>query len=66
MGSHHGFEGFQTFSHARAVYRRGAVNPWELMRPPWGETLAAVAQAVTIRRTDSEAEPDWPGSKAQS
>ncbi|HKU37546.1 MAG TPA: aldehyde dehydrogenase family protein [Polyangiales bacterium] len=47
MGRHHGFEGFQTFSHARAVYRRGAVNPWELMRPPWGETLAAVAQAVT-------------------
>jgi coniferyl-aldehyde dehydrogenase len=47
MGCHHGFEGFQTFSHARAVYRRGAVNPWELMRPPWGEVLEAVAKAVT-------------------
>jgi coniferyl-aldehyde dehydrogenase len=47
MGSHHGFEGFQTFSHARSVFRRGAVNPWEIMRPPWGEPLAALAKAIT-------------------
>jgi coniferyl-aldehyde dehydrogenase len=47
MGCHHGYEGFQTFSHGRAIFRRGQANPWELMRPPWGETLAAVAKAVT-------------------
>ena len=47
MGCHHGYEGFQTFSHARSIFRRGAVNPWELMRPPWGEALEAVAKAVT-------------------
>jgi coniferyl-aldehyde dehydrogenase len=47
MGCHHGFEGFQTFSHARAIYRRGATNPWEFMRPPYGETLGLVARMVT-------------------
>lgn len=46
----HGFEGFQTFSHARAVFQRGAANPWELMRPPWGETLGAFARALTGAR----------------
>ena len=43
MGAHHGIEGFQTFSHARAVFERGAANGWELLRPPWGEPLAAIA-----------------------
>jgi coniferyl-aldehyde dehydrogenase len=46
MGAHHGYEGFQTFSHARAVFRRGAMNAWEMMRPPWGEPLAAIANMV--------------------
>jgi coniferyl-aldehyde dehydrogenase len=46
MGSHHGFEGFQTFSHARSIFRRGQANPWEIMRPPWGEPLAALAKAI--------------------
>ncbi|MET0341526.1 MAG: aldehyde dehydrogenase family protein [Polyangiales bacterium] len=46
MGAHHGHEGFLTFSHARAVYQRGSVNPYEVMRPPWGEPLAAVAAAL--------------------
>lgn len=43
MGAHHGLEGFQTFSHARAVFERGAGNGWELLRPPWGDPLAAIA-----------------------
>ena len=43
MGAHHGIEGFRTFSHARAVFERGASNGWELLRPPWGEPLAAIA-----------------------
>jgi coniferyl-aldehyde dehydrogenase len=46
MGCHHAYEGFQTFSHARSVYRRGEANPWELMRPPWGELLQTVATMV--------------------
>jgi coniferyl-aldehyde dehydrogenase len=46
MGAHHAHEGFLTFSHARSVYYRGAANPWELMRPPWGEALGAVAKFV--------------------
>jgi len=46
MGAHHAHEGFLTFSHARAVYHRGPSNPWEGMRPPWGDTLAAVAKFV--------------------
>lgn len=43
MGAHHGIEGFQAFSHARAVFERGAINGFELLRPPWGEPLAAIA-----------------------
>ncbi|HEX4339674.1 MAG TPA: aldehyde dehydrogenase family protein [Polyangiaceae bacterium] len=46
MGAHHGYEGFQTFSHARAVFRRGAMNAWEMMRPPWGEPLAAITNMI--------------------
>jgi coniferyl-aldehyde dehydrogenase len=46
MGCHHAHEGFQTFSHARAVFQRGTMNAWEVMRPPWGEPLAAVASMV--------------------
>jgi hypothetical protein len=47
MGSHHGFEAFQTFSRARAVFRRGTTNPWKIMRPPSGEPLAALAKMIT-------------------
>ena len=46
MGAHHAHEGFQTFSHARSVYRRGSQNPWEFMRPPWGDLLALIADLV--------------------
>ncbi|HEX4477819.1 MAG TPA: aldehyde dehydrogenase family protein [Polyangiaceae bacterium] len=46
MGCHHGREGFLTFSHARAVFRRGTENAWALMRPPYGDALAAVAAFV--------------------
>jgi coniferyl-aldehyde dehydrogenase len=46
MGYHHGYEGFQTFSHARSVFRRGESNAWELMRPPYTEQFAMIANAV--------------------
>jgi len=39
MGYYHGFEGFKTFSHARAVYRQTKMNMMELggMMPPYGD-----------------------------
>jgi coniferyl-aldehyde dehydrogenase len=46
MGYHHGYEGFQTFSHARSVFRRGEQNAWELMHPPYTEQFEAIANAV--------------------
>jgi coniferyl-aldehyde dehydrogenase len=47
MGAHHGYEGFQTFSHSRAVVWRGQANPWEFMRPPYGELVQSVAKFIT-------------------
>lgn len=46
MGYHHGYEGFQTFSHARSIFRRGTVNAWEPIYPPYGEMLAAVVPMI--------------------
>lgn len=39
MGNYHGFEGFKTFSHARAVYRGTKLNVMKLggMIPPYGK-----------------------------
>jgi coniferyl-aldehyde dehydrogenase len=39
MGSYHGFKGFQTFSHAKSVYRQTGVNIAKLggMLPPYGK-----------------------------
>lgn len=39
MGSYHGFDGFKTFSHAKAVYKQSGVNFQKLggMLPPYGE-----------------------------
>jgi coniferyl-aldehyde dehydrogenase len=41
MGSYHGFEGFQTFSHAKSVYRAGFVNLQALgdMLPPYSKKV---------------------------
>ncbi len=35
MGKYHGFEGYQTFSHARAVFRQSRVNGSSLLLPPY-------------------------------
>lgn len=35
MGSYHGFDGFQTFSHKRAVMHQGRLTPGALLRPPY-------------------------------
>ena len=39
MGSYHGFKGFQTFSHAKSIYRQTGVNIAKLggMLPPYGK-----------------------------
>ena len=41
MGSYHGFDGFKTFSHAKAVFKQTKVNVAEMagLRPPYGEKL---------------------------
>ncbi|MEM7100164.1 MAG: coniferyl aldehyde dehydrogenase [Pseudomonadota bacterium] len=49
MGSYHGFDGFKTFSHAKAIYTQSKVNVAELggLRPPYGEKmLKAVRQMM--------------------
>lgn len=39
MGNYHGFDGFQTFSHARSIYKQSKINLQKLggMIPPYGE-----------------------------
>lgn len=42
MGRHHGFEGFLTFSHQKAVLKSGfGYNP-KLLHPPYGRTLERI------------------------
>jgi coniferyl-aldehyde dehydrogenase len=42
MGSHHGFEGFLTFSHQKAVFRPGLGFVPSIMYPPYGRTMERV------------------------
>lgn len=47
MGSYHGFDGFKTFSHAKAVYHQPKINVSKLagLMPPYGKTTkAAIAR----------------------
>lgn len=39
MGMYHGKEGFQTFSHAKPVFRRGRFNSMKLIFPPYGRLI---------------------------
>lgn len=43
MGAYHGREGFQTFSHARAVYRQANADVAKLagMAPPYSKKISA-------------------------
>jgi coniferyl-aldehyde dehydrogenase len=40
MGAYHGETGFQTFSHAKSIYRQSRINIAKLggMLPPYGKT----------------------------
>lgn len=42
MGAYHGFDGFKTFSHARAIYRQPKIDIAKLagFKPPYGATTA--------------------------
>ncbi len=48
MGNYHGFDGFKTFSHARAVYKQSKVNFQRLggMLPPYGEKADRTLNAM--------------------
>jgi len=49
MGSYHGFDGFKTFSHAKAIFTQSKINVAELagLRPPYGKKmLKAVRQQM--------------------
>jgi len=51
MGSYHGFDGFKTFSHARAVYRQTGINFIKLagMLPPYGAKCEAQLKRMIKR-----------------
>ena len=49
MGAYHGRDGFLRFSHARAVYKVGAINVFERLGPPWGR-LARMVSQLMLRR----------------
>lgn len=49
MGSYHGFDGFRTFSHAKAVYKQPKIDVAKLggFKPPYGKnTLRALKQRL--------------------
>ena len=39
MGAYHGFEGFKTMSHAKAVFAQARFNVVDLFRPPFGKAF---------------------------
>lgn len=47
MGAYHGFDGFKTFSHAKAVLR--ASDDPDLMRPPYGGQLQQILNSLIVR-----------------
>jgi coniferyl-aldehyde dehydrogenase len=51
IGAYRGFDGFKTFSHARAVYKQGWLNLQRLsgMVPPYGERADKVLKSMTSK-----------------
>lgn len=47
MGAYHGHEGFKRFSHAKAVFKSGFFNGFELLRPPYGKLAANAIRYLT-------------------
>ena len=42
LGAYHGETGFQTFSHRRAVYQQGPIDPNIFLRPPYSRLFPAI------------------------
>jgi len=42
MGAYHGREGFQTFSHRKAVFQQSALNAGDLLRPPYTKLIERI------------------------
>jgi len=49
MGSYHGREGFETFSHARGVFTQAKVNLGAMMRPPYGDRVRKMVKGQIKR-----------------
>jgi coniferyl-aldehyde dehydrogenase len=47
MGAYHGREGFQTFSHRKAVFEQAAFNTGGLLRPPYGKRMERIIRFLT-------------------
>ncbi len=49
MGSYHGEQGFRTFSHAKSVFTAGRLDPFFLLRPPYGKGVHRVFRFMLRR-----------------
>ena len=43
-GAYHGYDGFKNFSHARAVHNQSKLDPFRMIRPPFGEKMRGYAE----------------------
>jgi acyl-CoA reductase-like NAD-dependent aldehyde dehydrogenase len=46
MGAYHGREGFETFSHKKAVFRQSRLNGMGLFKPPYGKLFEAMVRLL--------------------
>jgi coniferyl-aldehyde dehydrogenase len=46
MGRYHGFDGFRTFSHEKAVFYQPRLNGTAMLRPPYGKTFEALIKLL--------------------
>jgi coniferyl-aldehyde dehydrogenase len=47
MGAYHGREGFQTFTHRKAVFEQAALNAGGLLQPPYGKRVERIIRLLT-------------------
>jgi coniferyl-aldehyde dehydrogenase len=46
MGAYHGREGFETFSHKKAVFRQSRLNGMGLFKPPYGKVFETMVRLL--------------------
>ena len=46
MGAYHGIEGFETFSHKKAVFAQSRLSSAGLLRPPYGKRVDALLKLL--------------------